>query len=468
MLKFSAACVLLLASLPAAAQSPRVSVDPRIELMSIIFRLAGNSEYNEGEIPAYNAAIDRWFAPFKDHEAVRLAHHLRQTDGVAYDAPMSLAISVKDVATLAERTPLDAPDSALDARWHGAKARAFLAAARKFVTDTDFAKFLDSQSEFYEKSAAALRAVVEKEADFGWFEKFFGTQPAPRFFVVLGLVSGGGSYGRSTRAEDGGQESYAVLGVWQVDAAGQPVFNKNMIPTIVHEMVHSWANPLLQPVEPQIRDAGDRMYKATKAAMQRQAYGSGTNVLNESLVRVCTARYILAHDGPDAARANITNQRSRSFLWTQELFDLLGEYEHDRAKYPTLQSFMPRVAAYFKDLGPRVGDMVKAWEAARPRVVSINPPNGTTDVDPALKQIVVRFDRPMTRKTYSVMMTAPGLFPKADRAAFDDTGTIFTLDVQLEPNRDYEFSLNSESGGTFASADGVSLAPVRIHFRTRH
>ncbi len=39
-------------------------------LMSIIFRLAGNAEYNQGRIPAYIKDIDEYFGKYKNHPAV--------------------------------------------------------------------------------------------------------------------------------------------------------------------------------------------------------------------------------------------------------------------------------------------------------------------------------------------------------------------------------------------------------------
>ena len=47
--------------------------------------------------------------------------------------------------------------------------------------------------------------------------------------------------------------------------------------------------------------------------MGRQAYGNGATVLRESLVRACTARYVLAHDGVEAARKEIDIAGGRSF-----------------------------------------------------------------------------------------------------------------------------------------------------------
>jgi hypothetical protein len=394
---------------------------------------------------------------------VRLARTLHEHDSVAFDAVMSMAVNVTDIATLAERVPFDAKESRLEMRWHGVKARAFLKAARRFVTDSQFQKFLDSQAALYTSSSEALRTLVEKEVDFAWFEKFFGSRAGARFFVVLGMANGGGSYGPNLRASDGIEESYLVLGVWQVDGAGNPTFSKSMIPTIVHEGAHSYANPAMQKVESHIDSRGAKLFEAERDKMQRQAYSNGHTVLAESLVRACTARYVLAHDGVEAARREIESERRQAFIWTGELYDVLAEYEKDRAKYPTLDSFMPRVVAYFNDLSPRVG----AMEAARPKVLSMTPANGAMDVDPSLTKIIVRFNRPMKRDRFSVMKSNLQLWPEVEKAGFDETGTIFTLDVRLKPGCDYEFSLNSDAGGNFMSVEGRTLDAVLIHFHTR-
>jgi Domain of unknown function (DUF4932)/Bacterial Ig-like domain len=453
-------------SLTAAAQAPRVAVDPRVELMSVIFRLAGNSEYNQGRVPAYNAAIDKWFAPFRDHEAVQVAREFRTKYGASFDAPMAMAVNLKDIDTLAERVPVDAKESHLDARWHGKEARRFLAAARRFVADAKFTDFLASQKEFYDRTAADLRAIVD-QADFNWFEKFFGIRAGARFYVIPGLVNGGGSYGPSIHAEDGVEENYQIIGVWQVDDAGRPVFDKALVSTIVHEGTHPYANPLVESVIRQIDLQGAAIFEAEREAMRRQAYGEGPTVLKESLVRASSARYALAHDGPDAAKRHIAYERGRGFLWTGELYELLGQHEADRTKYPTMQAFLPRLVEYFNGLSGRAAEMARAAAAATPKVASIAPGNGTQDVDPALTEIVVKFDRPMDRKHYSVMKSEDGEWPKVEGVTFDESGTVFTMRVKLEPRHAYAFGLNGAMGGSFASADGTTLPEVLVKFRTR-
>jgi hypothetical protein len=38
--------------------TPRVRVDPRVELVSVIFQLAGNPEYHQGRVPEYTRDVD--------------------------------------------------------------------------------------------------------------------------------------------------------------------------------------------------------------------------------------------------------------------------------------------------------------------------------------------------------------------------------------------------------------------------
>lgn len=47
---------------PGAQSEPDVRVDPRVELMSVIFRLAGNPEYNQSRLTSYIQDVEEHFA----------------------------------------------------------------------------------------------------------------------------------------------------------------------------------------------------------------------------------------------------------------------------------------------------------------------------------------------------------------------------------------------------------------------
>ena len=448
------------------AQSDRFGTDPRVELMSIIFRLAGNPEYTQCGVPAYAAAIDSHFARFRDHEAIRLARELRESDGVSYDAVMNLAVHVTDAESLAERVPFDRAIS-LDARWHGAKARRFLEAARKFVADSDFAGFTKSQRQLYDLTDSRLRAFVTKNADLPWFDRFFGARAHAPFHVIPGLANGGSSYGPHVALANGIEEIYAIPGVGRVDSDGLPVFDPQWTATLVHEFCHTYVGPLIDKFAAPLEKSGNRLFEALNVTMRRQAYTNGKTVLNESMVRAATARYAFEHQGQEAATAAVNEERSRGFLWTGELLALLGKYAQDRERYPTLEAFMPRVVELFDDAASRVDQMIRDDEAGRPKMVSLSIVNGAQDVDPALKEIVVRFDRPMKKDRYAVARTSAVAQPKFGKVSFDETGRVFTIPVTLEPDKEYAFSLNWPGGGSFQSVEGVLLKPVEVKFRTR-
>lgn len=118
---------------------------------------------------------------------------------------------------------------------------------------------------------------------------------------------------------------------------------------------------------------------------------------------------------------------------------------------------------------PRIG-VDHRVDAKRPKVVSVSIANDAKDVDPNLTEIVVRFDRPMRKSLPTLGYDLRGpreRFPEIGKFEFDEQGTSFRISVKLQPAHEYEITLNRQSGGAFASTDGILLAPYKIQFRTR-
>jgi hypothetical protein len=99
--------------------------------------------------------------------------------------------------------------------------------------------------------------------------------------------------------------------------------------------------------------------------------------------------------------------------------------------------------------------------------VSIVPANGATDVDPALTQMVITFDRPMQSGSWSIVGAKEDAPEVAGALAYDAEGKVLTVPVRLVPGRTYRFGLNSAAFSGFQSADGIALAPVEVRFTTR-
>jgi hypothetical protein len=463
-------CTLALLALatPALAQL-RATIDPRVEIIAITFRLAGNPEYSTGRLQDYIADVDAHFGPHADHELISLARTLRNTRGVSYDACMSMAVHLDVVDhAFVPRRPL-AEAVALDERWPADGAARFVDFLNDFAAESDFWAFYDAHKPLYDLTTERMNAVIDTGFDQPWFDRYYGTPPTGSFELILAPVSGGGSYGPKYIDPDGAEHVYAILGIWNLDDHGDPVFSESSIPGLVHEFGHSFANPQIYAHEADLANAGEAIYPLVEDTMRRQAYGNWRTMFCESLVRAAVSRYVLEHDGDEAAERHTEFEIGRGFLWTRDFSDLLGEYEANRERYPTFDDFMPRVVAFFDEQVPIIEQRLEKQRAAAPHVVRAIPPDGAEGVDPALAAITIAFDRPM-KESWSFMLS-PDLgregFPEVagDPSISDDHRTI-TLPVRLRPDATYELWLNSASTKGFQSADGASLEPYRIRFTT--
>jgi hypothetical protein len=461
-----------------AEPAVRVATDPRVELMSLIFRLAGNPEYNQGRIASYNEAVEKHFSAFKDHEAVKLAARLRETQGISYDAVMSLAVHVTDAESLKEKIPFEPQPESLERRWTPQSAREFLQAARRFVKDSDFMSFVRSQADLYTLAASRMQTVMDQHGVVDWFDSFYGARAGARFELVLGLLNGPANYGARIRLSDQDEVLYCILGVWGTDKEGQPEFQSNVLPTVVHEFAHSYCNPLVDKHALEVEASAKQIFALVEESMRQMAYGSWQTMMRESLVRASVARYLLAKFGEAAAKIQIESDRQRQFFWMDELSNLLGEYEKDRTAYPTLDDFFPRIIEFFRDYAPRVAGDVKAFgdarqaqleriKAASPRIVGMVPANAAQDVDPELGAIIITFDRPMKDKQWAVMRLSDKFPETAGDVSYDKDRKVFTIPVKLKADTEYELGLNAEGHFAFRSEAGDALYPVVIRFKTR-
>jgi len=336
---------------PAAARPAlTASVDPRVELMSIIFRLAGNPEYNMpvSQSP-YSAAVERHFGKFRSHPAVAKARYLRCSRGVSYDAVMSMAVHIEDAVNLRERVPFDNPACKLDSRWRPAEARDFLRAARAFVKETGFAGFMRKHQALHAVAAARMSDLLKQRDYVGWFDSFFGVRPNATFRVIVGMLEGGGNYGMSLRLLNGREEITPIIGVWRFDRQGVPVFTNEIIPTLIHEFCHAYTNQLVDKYAKKMEAAARKLYAAKEQAMRNQGYGNWLTMLRESMVRACVVRHVYAADGAVRAQEEINEQQRRGFEWVGELAAQLGQYETGRNRYPDMDAFMPRVVMFFNN-----------------------------------------------------------------------------------------------------------------------
>jgi len=450
------------------AQEPRAletQVDPRVELLSIVARLAGFREFDrENSVSPYSRTVEARFGPLRMHAAVSTLQKLRAERGVSHDAIASFAVHLDSVESLKERVDFALPPERLDPRWGGAAARAFLAELRDFATRSKAAEFFVEQRPFYAEVERRLAARLEQSVALPWFDKFFGAKTRGRCVAIPGLLCGGGNFGVGVRFADGTPEELTpVFGCWTFDDKGVPVFGEEYLPLFVHEICHSYTNPFVDRFEKELAPAGKSIHATCAAQMTAQSYGTWKTMVYESLVRASVVRCRYATEGEAAARSQAEEEVNKGFRWVPELAALFGEYEKDRAKYATFEAFMPRVVAFFDTYAKALTERL----AKAPKVVALSPENGATNVDPALTTIVITFDRAMKDKSWSVVGSKADVPAISGTPRYDGACKQLTLTVKLEPGRSYRIGLNSARNQGFVSADGCVLEPVLYTFTTR-
>ena len=430
----------------ASAQSETVQpkVDERTELLGIIFRIAGAKEYINNNIPSYAKEIDEYFAPFKCHDAIKFVQKVRVEHGVSYDAVMSLAVAleISDSVRLCKNlSPIS-----IDKRWGMDNVNEFVTLLNKFYFGTRFKEFFSDHSTLYKIAESRFTGII-KNVDFDWFEKFYGKKAKGNFNLILSIPNGGGNYGPKVILNDGTEHLYAIMGSCLADSSGQPSYSKRVAETVIHEFNHSFCNPLIAANFIAMEPASARIYGTVKEILSSQAYESPRTMEYENLVRACVIMYYQRNGvDEDLLKRQVAGELANGFIWIDKLVDLLGVYEKNRDKYPTLSDFIPEIIKLESSISPT--KILKEIEANSPKIVSISIQDKSKEVDPNITEITLTFDRPMLFKNgVSYGQQGEKGFPEfSDKKAKwnEQTKKQWTFYITLEPDKDYSMSFPSQ------------------------
>ena len=433
--------------------SIRVRVDPRVELLCILARLAGYDEYDHPHDFAYAHDAAERFAPFADHAAVRTLKRVRFLWGVSHDAVVNLAVHLGELPELAEHGAWDGGRRSLDRRWPLYEARRFREEARRFAVESDFQGFLEQNAALYAETEHRFRELLGRRDVVAWLDSFFVVPAGTAFEASPGLLNGASGYG-STVHEADGQRIHQVIGVSETDALGLPLFTEGALGTVAHEYCHAFANPLVERFAAELEVPCQRLYPYVAQVMERQAYGTWRTMMSETLVRACCTRFWPA--GPEREAA-IRSEIERGFPWTRELGDALALYEADRSRHPTLDSFVPQIVAVMEAWPERLAEQAVAAEEHRRfwQARASAPSRGLEDeVERGLAEALTRIEG-------ALAADGPGSDPR-ERVRAALRAMRFERDAQvtvLDARGDFVFHVMDLQGSAYAHLD-VQGEPV--------
>lgn len=356
----SALVAVLLVAPPAVAAPPRaeVRVDPRIELISVLFYLAGAPEYRRAYETSYRRAVDAHFGAFKDHAAVAATRELRSRFGISHNAPPALAVQLD--GELAARVRLDPLPGDVDERWRAVDIPAYLEQMRGFARDTGFAAFFAGHRAYFAGVEARFAGALGAAQVDAWFDGAFGPRPGASFFVCPGLLVGPWSYSATAKLGRGREEVFQIVALEALDAEFLPVPTAMTIDLVVHERAHAYVNPVVDEHAAELAAAAAPTFAAARAQMERQSYMTPKVMVQESIVRALRVLYARERRGADEGVAALRDEQARGFAWTGALADRLarlrGKGRLDLARHiPELKAFFVDGAAAAKKVAPSGG-----------------------------------------------------------------------------------------------------------------
>lgn len=112
-------------------------------------------------------------------------------------------------------------------------------------------------------------------------------------------------------------------------------------------------------------------------------------------------------------------------------------------------------------------DVASVAASTAPRVVSVAPAQGAT-VAPGRTDVVVTFDQPMARNSFSFVQRSNDSFPDCAKVPQQSTdGRTFTLRCRTVAGRSYAVGINTGSYRNFRSLSGVPAQGQWLTFQTR-
>lgn len=202
----------------------RPMVDKRAELLSIVFRLAEADAYSFQDFKLYVDKIEQYFGKYKDHELIQYTKSIVKENGTNWDAVITMAIHLDDNMELMAGVNDVWP---ANGRWSQESAEKFVLLLQQFVKDTEFDNFFRDNADLY--TAAVDRFMhICKQVDLNWYSSFFRKESSDEFFIIIGVGNGPSCYGQVLEYADGRRTVYAIMGVWETDNEGMPVWDRHL------------------------------------------------------------------------------------------------------------------------------------------------------------------------------------------------------------------------------------------------
>lgn len=448
--------------IPCSAQL-RASVDERIELTSIVFRLAEIPEYMNNNVTEYARSIDQWFQPYKNHPLIAFIKKMRAQNRIAYAAVTGSApylIIEKGEVILNDSKSI----TLVDPRWTEEAFSEYVSLLNNFYAQSRFYEFFKSQKVLYSEGEKAMDRILE-QIDVSWFETFYGKKVGSPS-IYLAMANGPHNYSLDDPTS---LSKYGIAIGCIINPSALPQFADRIIPVIIHEIGHNFSDPLIETYWSQVEIPFDKLYENSKIQLRRYAYGDPNTALMEWQNNLFMLMYLKEYD-PENFGYNLADMVRRGFIWMPRSVDFMKNFEENRSQFKIIDDFIPHISDFIIYTSDHSDQVLDEYEHIAPYVVNIYPIPGSNLLSVEnINEIRITFSEAMNTKSRGLEIIQDEnlpFFANVHKAYWKDELTlIIPLTGFLTSNQEYGIRLNQNY---ISSLRNFGLANnVEIMYNTR-
>ena len=328
-----------------------VGVFPQVELISIVQTV---SKYPQTfaflmakDSSAYAGDAARHFGPYRDHPAVRMLDRLSLLPGMLnFSAPSNIMLLADE--SLCMRSDIETDEFVISRIGGIDSLTAFLELLRDFAVRSSFSEFFDEHRGFYASLAQQTISSMGPANYIAELENFYGHNQRS-YNIVLVSLYGPVGFGNSLLHADQKRDIYNTLGPRAIKD-GQPFFGDGeyLKYMIRHEFSHPYINPLTEKYWDHIKDYSAN-YNKIPGVARKNVCGDWQECINEFVIRAVTT-HLAYIESAEAGERAYAKEAGRGVICMDELLKNIGLYEAERNRFPTFDSFYPKLLEVFREL----------------------------------------------------------------------------------------------------------------------
>lgn len=324
-----------------------VMVDPNVEMMMLIGRLAGVVPYNFINIEStkYIDEIDVYFEDFKYDPVIFSV----RSNGLIYGSIPEFGMYLNETVT-GYSMEIDSKNFIVQTANHlPAKTiphyagNVFLEQVRDFRKDSDFDSFFIEYTANYEKKIDEKISILSKQNFDKWLEDFYGIKIKKHIRLYLSHLTGGNSFGLIIKNSKGMDIPHAVI-------TADPVGERYFLFLVAHEFSHPRTLSIAEKLyeNDKIKAIFSKLYNKNMALYNSHGYRSDLFILNETINQACANKYLekVWTESEMKIFTELEILEYHKWIYVPQIAEFLDNYENNRKRYKTLEDFVPELEKF--------------------------------------------------------------------------------------------------------------------------